>query len=153
MFDDYELYQGVVLRQLVVAASMPLSIEPFDYEGRINCFVLNGRVGIFLKHSSKRMTPWQFTFQQPHVKELRQLMKARNTSFAVFVCGLDGAVCLEASALFGIIDVRKSESAWIRIERRPRKMYGISGNAGDLSGKVARGLDVIIDALQLRAKS
>jgi hypothetical protein len=62
MFDDYEFYQGVVLRNLIVNADFSVMVRPFVREGRIIAFVVNSRIGVFMKHSTKRMSPWRFTF-------------------------------------------------------------------------------------------
>jgi hypothetical protein len=49
MLDDYEFYQGVVLRQLAVENDYSISFRPFVREGRINAFVVNGRVGVYAR--------------------------------------------------------------------------------------------------------
>ena len=73
MFDDYEFYQGVVLRDIIVNSDLSPIIKPFVKEGRISAFVVNSRVGIFVKHSSKRMPPWRFTFTLEQVSDLLDL--------------------------------------------------------------------------------
>ena len=73
MFDEYEFYQGVVLRSIIVDAQGPLTVRPFVREGRIGAFVLNSRVGVLMKHSTKRMSPWRFTFTLEQVADLLDL--------------------------------------------------------------------------------
>ena len=46
MSDEYEFYQGLVLRQLIVGSGLSLIVRPFVREGRINAFVINGKFGV-----------------------------------------------------------------------------------------------------------
>jgi len=62
MSEGYEFYQGLVLRQLVVESDYSIVLRPFVREGRINAFAIDGLVGVFIKHSAKRMAPWRFAW-------------------------------------------------------------------------------------------
>ena len=148
MFDDYELFQGAVLRQLIVDADCPIAARPFVDEGRISAFVLNERVGIFLKHSSKRMPPWGFTLRATEVEKVLQHLEKQFATYMLFICGRDGVAALDMSMLRSIIDFEETDSAWIRVERKRRSMYGVSGNRGALPHKVSRGADPIFESLR-----
>jgi len=147
MSDEYEFYQGVVLRQLVVNALASIVITPFVREGRINAFVVNGRIGVFVKHSSKRMSPWRFSFNLEQVSDLLDLEAACHDTFVVFVCGDDGVVTLDVAALHQAVTFDDSEHAWLRIDRPPRSQYAVSGNRSELPNKIARGTGAIHDAI------
>ena len=97
MFDDYEFYQGVVLRNLIVNADFSVMVRPFVREGRISAFVINSRIGVFMKHSTKRMSPWRFTFGLDQVSDLLDLEAKYFDSFVVFICGSDGLVTLDVA--------------------------------------------------------
>ena len=73
MFDDYEFYQGVVLRNIIVGAGLSIFVRPFVREGRISAFVINSRIGVFVKHSAKLMPPWRFTFTLDQIADLLDL--------------------------------------------------------------------------------
>src|SRR4051812_49658228 len=129
MLDDYEFYQGVVLRQLVVENdySLSVSFRPFVREGRINAFVMNGRVGIYIKHSSKRMSPWRFTFTIEQAADLLDLEAKYPDSFMMFVCGDDGIVTLSLDDLHRIVDFQQTDNAWVSLTRPPRLQYTVAG--------------------------
>lgn len=146
MLDEYEFYQGVVLRQLVVIADSSITIRPFLREGRINAFVLNGRIGVYIKHSSKRMTPWRFTFNIDQAADLLDLEQRYPITFVVFVCETDGLVALDIAAVHEIVSFEQSDNAWLRIERPPRAQYDVGGNKANLGRKVPRGVQAILDA-------
>ncbi|WP_339028961.1 hypothetical protein WI604_30235 [Bradyrhizobium symbiodeficiens] len=154
MLDDYEFYQGVVLRQLVVENdySLSVSFRPFVREGRINAFVMNGRVGVYMKHSSKRMSPWRFTFTIEQAADLLDLEHKFPDSFMVFVCGTDGLVTLSFADLHNIVSFQESENAWVSISRPPRTQYEIAGNRGELGYKVSRGIGTIPETLKARVR-
>jgi hypothetical protein len=113
MLDEYEFYQGVVLRQLSVEADYSISFRPFVREGRINAFVVNGRVGVYMKHSSKRMSPWRFSFNIDQAADLLDLEQKFSDSFVVFVCETDGLVTLSLADLHTIVDFQESDNAWV----------------------------------------
>ena len=139
MSDEYEFYQGLVLRHLVVNSELSLFLRPFVREGRINAFAINGRVGIFMKHSAKRLSPWRFTFTIEQAADLLDLESKLPESFAVFVCGDDGLVTIDIANLHGIVSFQETEHAWVRIERSPRSQYAVAGNRAQLPYKVANG--------------
>lgn len=153
MLDEYEFYQGVVLRQLAVEADYSsLSFRPFVREGRINAFVVNGRVGVYLKHSSKRMSPWRFSFNIEQAADLLDLEQKFPDSFIVFVCGDDGLVTLSLADLHEVVNFQESDNAWVSISRPPRNQYELAGNKGELNNKVARGIGLIPKTLKVRAR-
>ena len=152
MLDEYEYYQGAVLRKLVVEGDYSTSIRPFVREGRITAFVVNGRVGVYIKHSSKRMSPWRFTFTIEQASDLLDLEQKYPDSFAVFVCGSDGIVTLSFHDLHNIVSFQESENAWVSLARPPRAQYELAGNKGELGNKVSRGIGVIFETLKERAR-
>lgn len=154
MLDDYEFQQGVVLRQLAVENdySLSVSFRPFVREGRINAFVMNGRVGVYIKHSSKRMSPWRFTFTIEQAADLLDLEHKFPDSFMVFVCGTDGLVTLSFADLHSIVGFQESENAWVSVSRPPRNQYELAGNRGELKYKVSRGIGTITETLKTRVR-
>lgn len=150
MFDDYEFYQGIVLRNIIVGADYSVMVRPFLREGRISAFVVNSRMGIFIKHSAKRMSPWRFTFNLDQVSDLLDLEEKYFDSFFVFVCGSDGLVTLDAASLHQILTFDDVENAWIAIERKPRSQYSVWGNRAELPNKISNGTTIIQEALKAR---
>lgn len=152
MSDEYEFYQGVVLRQLIVTSGLSVIFRPFVHEGRINAFVINSRVGVFIKHSAKRMSPWRFTFTIEQASDLLDLEAKFPDSFVVFVCESDGIVTIDLASLHQIVSFQDTEHAWVRIERPPRSQYAVGGNRDELPYKIANGVSAIHDTLRTRAQ-
>lgn len=148
MLDEYEFYQGVVLRQVVAHADVPIRISPFRKAGRISAFILNEKIGILVKHSTKRLSPWQFTFQVEHCVEIRELGATRVDSYVAFVCGTDGVVLITVDALRQLVDLNSRNVQWVRVDRSRRSMYGVHGSSGALPHKLAAGTTMLLAALQ-----
>lgn len=118
----------------------------------MNAFVVNGRIGVYMKHSSKRMSPWRFTFTIEQAADLLDLEHKFPDSFVVFVCGTDGLVTVSFADLHTIVSFEESENAWVSISRPPRNQYEVAGNRGELPNKVARGIGIIPQTLKARIR-
>lgn len=147
MLDEYEFYQGLVLRQLITESPLSLTVRPFVREGRISAFAVNGQVGVFIKHSAKRMSPWRFTFNLVQAADLLDLEAKLPKTFVVFVCGDDGIVTLDIASLHQIVSFEESDHGWVRAERKPRSQYTVGGNRAEFPNKVPSGTSPIGDSL------
>ena len=150
MFDDYEFYQGLVLRNIIVNSDNSVMLRPFVREGRISAFVINSKIGVFMKHSAKRMSPWRFTFSLEQVSDLLDLEGKYFDSFVVFICGEDGLVTLDVGSLHQIFTFDDVDKAWIAIERKPRSQYTVWGNRTELPNKISKGTSLIQETMKSR---
>lgn len=144
---DFETSQGVVLRE-IIAGTTTVNVAPYNRHGRLDAFVFGGKVGVFVKYSTKRMSPWRFTFHIDQVSELLDLEAEHPNTFMVFVCGVDGLVTLDIATVHELVSFQDTEQAWLRIDRKPRTLYGLAGNRAALENKVARGVEPILSALE-----
>lgn len=141
MIADFERFHGVALRSIIASAHNPVTIEAWDQSGRIDSYVVNGVSAIHLKHSSKRLPPWQFTFTEDEISELSQLRSRTQQLWIVLICGSDGLVCLSDAELRGLIG--GGTTPFIRVDRDPRSMYRVFGNGGRLRRAKAKGVDEV----------
>lgn len=147
MIDEYEFYHGAVLRDLIVNCGRAVQIKVDDTDGRVDSFVVDDKVAIHVKHSAKRMTPWQFTFSRQNIEELIKLDSRYHAVFICLVCSDDGVVTITPEEFLQISGPAKSETYWIRLHRSKNKMYSVSGNGGELSNKKARGMGSVVEAI------
>lgn len=74
MIGEYEMYHGAAIREIIVEMDRPINIYANDDFGRVNSFVLdNGKAGLYIKHSSKRLPPWQFVYTADNLLEIERL--------------------------------------------------------------------------------
>lgn len=149
MTPEYQFYHGAFLHELIVTAGRELRVTLRDFHGRPDAFLIDGEVGVLIKHSSARLTPWQFTFMKDHVLELQSLRQDARVCFIVLVCNEDGFVCVRDSDLLSIFTPTSTDVATVRVDRRPRKMYRVSSSGNALDRKVAKGVQEILADLKI----
>jgi len=137
MIKEFEFFHGLVFARILHATQRPLSLKPFKSVSN-SSYVVNDNIGVYIKYSSKRMTPWRFTFRPEHQEEI-DLMKASFKSvFLLLVCNDDGVVCLSYSELKQILDNQHNPIEWISATRHRREMYSVRGSNGELDFKVGQ---------------
>lgn len=148
MISEFERYHGAAIRELIVVANRPLKIEPYDGMGRMNTYKINDSIGIYIKHSSKRLPPWQFTYLPDNLFEVQRLIERCDSVWLIHVCGQDGVVALSAPEFFGINPRDAGTTSFVRVDRDRNTMYRVNGTGGKLSRPKRRGLHYIFDELQ-----
>lgn len=144
MIGVYERYHGAVLRELIIRAPGPLLVENWDQAGRVDTYVLNQHTGLWIKHSAKRLPPWQFTFTGENLSELNRLIASHPFTWLALVCGMDGIVALSVAEFRTLTDVTNRAARFIRVDRDRKTMYRVFGNAGKLPSAKARGIAAVI---------
>jgi hypothetical protein len=135
---EFEFYHGAVLARLLHGARSECSIRVFETRSN-SSYVVNSEVGIYIKYSSKRLTPWRFTFTKEHRAEIERLRKAVSRTFVLLLCHDDGVVCLTQDELKQILEPEYSDVEWVSASRRRREMYSIKGSDGSLEFKIGQG--------------
>lgn len=144
---EYEFYHGVVLHKLCSVMPNGVSFEAFDFSGRLDTFRIDGKVAIHIKHSTARITPWNFTFNSDALRELIEVRKRLQDVFVVLVCGDDGVVTLSLSDFVSVSEMRPGGAVPLRVSRDRNTMYRITGNLGELPRRKRSGLAEIVLAV------
>lgn len=134
MIRDFEKFHGAVFAHLLHSSNVKITIELLTTKSN-SSYVLNDSIGLYIKYSSKRMSPWPFTFHRPHQEEIAQMKLRFKQVFVAFVCHDDGIACLDHDELKAILDEHE-EDEWVRISRKSRGMYSITGKDGKLKFKI-----------------
>ena len=139
MIQEYEFYHGIVFLQLLKEAIIPLCIRPFS-EARGSYYVVHGNkfAGLFIKHSTKRLSPWRFTFDMTHQDEIRKMKERYGEAFLVLVCDDNGVVVLNFDELKNILDHNHEPTEWISVARGKREMFTVKGSDGELDYKIGK---------------
>lgn len=135
MIHEFEFYHGAVLTKL---ASQSSHVKIGGYGDSRAAYIINDSIGLYIKHSTNRLTPWSFSFSREQQNELRNMSQVYDGRlFLALVCGKDGIACLSFSELKLVLDDDHGDHEWIRISRRPREKYAVKGSDGSLKFKVA----------------
>lgn len=148
MISDFEYYHGVVLRKIILEAGKYVSITADDKIGRVNCFGINENIGLYVKHSSRRLPPWQFTFLPDHVQEIGALQNNYSTIFMALVCGIDGIATISLDEFWDLNERDGTTTPFIRVDRARNTVYWINGGwRGKRLGR-PRGVKQIMDWIE-----
>lgn len=147
--DKFEFYHGAALSKLINAGST-ISIKSFPTTSLCTYSINNAKVGIYIKYSQKRMTPWRFTFKKIHQEELKILSEMHEKTFLILVCGDDGIGCIEYEKLKKVLDENFNEIEWVKLHRYRRESYEFSGSNGKLKHKLSKNSypSLVLDCLK-----
>lgn len=137
MINDFEFFHGLVFARILHGTQRSLYLRPFQSASNAS-YVVNDAIGIYIKYSTKRMTPWRFTFKKEHQGEIDQMKAHFKNVFLVLVCNDDGIVCLSYSELKQILDNQHNPIEWISATRHKREMYTVKGSNGELDFKIGQ---------------
>ena len=137
MIRDFEFYHGLVFARILHGTQRPLNLRLFQSVSNAS-YIVNDTIGIYIKYSSKRMTPWRFTFMKEHQEEIDLLKSNFEKVFLVLVCSDDGVVCLSYAELKQILDNQHDPIEWISATRHKREMYSVKGSNGELDFKIGQ---------------
>jgi hypothetical protein len=137
MIKDFEFFHGVVFARIIHGTQRPLSVRPFQSVSNAS-YVVNDSIGIYIKYSSKRMTPWRFTFKKEHQEEIDLMKSSFKNVFLILVCNDDGVVCISYSELKEILNNQHDPIEWISATRHKREMYSVKGSNGELDFKIGQ---------------
>jgi len=136
MSHEFEFYHGVALCRLIHHDQIE-SVKLYPSPGNAS-YIVNGEIGIYIKYSAKRMSPWRFTFKRDHqeeISEMKQLL--HHEVYLVLVCGEDGIACLRFDEVKKILDHVHEDIEWVSVSRRPREKYTVCGHDGKLNFKIS----------------
>lgn len=133
---EFEFYHGVALCKIIHNA--PYTMIKL-YSGSSNSsYVINNNIGIFIKYSTKRMSPWQFTFTRKHIDELFEMIQKLKDVYLVLVCKDNGIVCLTSEEIKVLIDNDLNKTQSLLVARKSREKFRVScGRGGNLKFKIA----------------
>lgn len=100
-------------------------------------YLLDGRAALSLKYSSARMSPWTFSFSDQHQAEIGALADKLAPVFIGLICGTDGIACLSHAEYKRLLDDDFRPMEWIKVVRRAREKYTLTGSDSTSSLKIA----------------
>jgi hypothetical protein len=138
MIRDFEIYHGIVFARLLNASSAPISTASYPSSSNASYFLENGghSAGMYIKYSTKRLSPWRFTFLQEHQGEIDRMKAEFGEVFLILVCGKNGIVVLNHDELKSILDHNHDPAEWVSVARGKRQMYTVKGKDGALDCKI-----------------
>jgi hypothetical protein len=138
MIREYESYHGVVLSRLLHAVGEDVTLRALTKYGNV-AYLVNRTTVLYIKYSSKRLSPWNFSFNNEHRMDILSLHKHFGKVVLALVCGDDGVVAIDFEEFQHLLGIPSEKGAWISCSRRRREMYAVKGLAGELDSKIGDG--------------
>ena len=139
MINEFEFFHGSVFARMLHGRPQGFHVKAYSATDNA-AYVLNDKIGLYIKHSSKRLSPWRFTFLPPHQKCFGKLKEEYGHAYPVLVCNDDGIVILSFTDLMKVLDDNINDAEWISVTRGKGKMYAVKGSDGNLEFKVGRNM-------------
>ena len=137
MIKEFSFYHGVVFSALSHYSRKPLTIMQYHSQDNAS-YIINDNVGVYIKYSTKRLSPWQFSFQPLHLLELQEIDQKYQELVVMLVCRDDGIAGLTFEELIQVIDIDSTTTESISVNRRPREKYAVKGSLGALKYKISK---------------
>ena len=150
MISKYKFYHGALLAEIVDLMERDVSIGELKEEGRLTCYILDNKVGMYALHSSSVTNRWQFQLRVKGALEIKELTARCERVFVCLICGEDGFLSIDIADLVSP-DVTKAHSSGplgISVKRQSKEQYSVSIRRISLPKKYVRGFQPILDCLQ-----
>ncbi len=130
-------YHGTFLASLIDNSTKPLTISRAKHEDN-HLYVLNSNLGLYITYSTKRLSPWVFTFQPKHVEAMRDHFNNYNKSFLILVCGFETTAVLNRAEAEILLPFTAPSNSSISIRTGHDKKLAASGTCGELKSKLSK---------------
>ena len=137
MIREFEFYHGAALARLI-HSSYPVSIKLYPTPSNAS-YIINNKVGLYLKHSSQRMTPWRFSFSRGHQEEISEIKEKIGKVVIGLICYDDGVVGLNYEEFNDLLTNINRGTEWICVSRKAKHKYSVKGSDGKLHYKIGEG--------------
>ncbi len=137
MIDEFKSYHGSAFADLIDESMFPITLFRPHLSNNAY-YVLNERIGLYVKHSTKRLTPWRFTFQENHIDSLKEMFSKHQHSFLVLVCGRDSIAVVEKTEIESILPIELPEVSWVSVQRSHNTSLTVEGSSGTLKRKIKK---------------
>lgn len=132
--NKFEFFHGAVLVKIIHSGLF----KKFEIATESNTtYILDDKIGLYIKYSRNRMPPWIFTFKENHVKDIKGINDLFGNVFITLVCNDDGICCIDWNEFSTIISVENNDyPKWIKSSRKKGEKYFVSGKDSILDHKI-----------------
>jgi hypothetical protein len=142
--DEYKKFHGLALAEILDSS---VDIERFRsgnfqlerIAGSVNyLYMVNGDHCLYFKYSTKKDSPWRFTFTDEHLEGLKSVKKNSTSMNLVLICGFECIAVLNSTNLEKIIDLDTDSTQWISVKSFHNRSLRIAGSASKLDHTISK---------------
>ena len=137
MINEFKSYHGSAFAELIDESLVPIKLFRPNLLNN-SYYVLDENIGFYVKHSTKRMTPWRFTFLTDHVLELEKIMERHEFCFLVLICGRDSIAVIEKAEILKLLPFASPALSWVSVQTSHNTSLTIEGSSGSLKRKLKK---------------
>ena len=112
-----------------------VSIRKYKSNSR-SSYVINNKIWLFIKTSTSRNGPRNFTFMREHQEEIQELKNSLENVFLILICNEDWIVSLSFDDVKKILDYDHIDVEWIRVQRKKWEKYTVYWHDWELKRKI-----------------
>lgn len=130
----FQFYHGAALTKIIHSNHFE-KIQIFSKNN--SSYLVDGKIGIYIKYSQKRIYPWIFTFAKEHILEVKEVFDLLGNVFVTLVCHYNGICCINWQEFCKIVSIGNNiYPKWIKASRNKNEKYTIYGIDGELNYKI-----------------
>ena len=130
MTHEFERYYGIVFTSLFEEVS---DVRIKKISDNDSAYVLNNRLGLYIKHTTARISPWGYSFRTNDFAVIDQLeLETTEIAFGL-VCGFHGVCLISSQDLKVAGGVFQGDALRITVRTMRGGSWKVSGTAGELS--------------------
>ena len=137
MINEFKSYHGSAFAELIDESLVPIKLFRPNLLNN-SYYILDENIGFYVKHSTKRMTPWRFTFLTDHVLELEKIMERHEFCFLVLICGRDSIAVIEKAEILKLLPFASPALSWVSVQTSHNTSLTIEGSSGSLKRKLKK---------------
>lgn len=130
-------YHGSFLASLIDNSPSPVQIER-EIPSDNHLYVFNGDVGAYVTYSTKRMSPWVFTFQPKNLESISAQFDRHKECFLILVCGFETTAVLNTDEVSSLLPLNDPTTSSITIKTGHDKKLAVTGTSGELNYKLTK---------------
>ena len=134
MINEFKAYHGSAFAELIDESAVPITLFRPDLSNNA-IYLLNDTIGLYLKHSVKRISPWRFTFHREHIEEMAELLSDFEHVYLVLICGRDSIAVIDSEEIEALLPIATPEASWVSVQTGHNTMLTVEGSAGKLKRK------------------
>ena len=128
---EYERYYGTAFMELFEEATSSVRIEARNSER--TSFLINGKLGLYLKHSSARSNTWNFGFRENDYLAIKELKSVSKEIAFACICGFHGVCIISSKDFEKCAGYPTDFVSRITVRTKVRGSWTVTGSAGELS--------------------
>jgi len=100
--------------------------------GKIN----RKKIGVFIKVSSSRRSPWRYTFSRENQEEIERMKSSCDITYILLRAEDEGVAALSYDQLKKLLDDQFDDTEWVSVEKNYNQYFRIGGKNAKLKEKI-----------------